>query len=503
MNTLSDSTPTSATTAPWGLTADAAWTAQAKALVGASGLALVGFAAVATVLATTAPKKTEVVEGPQEVQIAVPPKPKVTDKPAGKPDSNSNTKPAVQPAVTPDALPGNVAPKKPAPTDVAQGVSPQAVTPPPFIDVNKYGRPFGGQARQIEHGARLQAEDFNNGGEGVAYHDTAAKKEGGFSRQGAVDGGKREGAEGERIGWTANGEWLNYTVRVQGGVYDIDVRFSSGAKSVGNLELLMTDGAGFTSLGVFGLNNTGGWAKWATKTIKGINIPGGDQVLRLHFMGGNTDIDYLDFRLAGQPFAGSQSSGASPEPFAAAEPEALPEPPVIDGPPIQLLGAPIVGKTAVIVMATKDIAPHYGLVADALALALKEPGAFPVAVYAKPGGTGGIQTVHRYAYPGPDYVQGLRGGLNNVSPTSERGLWPAVDAVLKSKPAEIILISAEPAGDAWGNVSQKLASYAGEKPKISVIQINSANVQARKLTQSFDGRFKAMPLSQLKRHAGK
>jgi len=392
----------------------------------------------------------------------------------------------------------------PVKTNVAQDVSPGDAPQASGINVNKYGRPFGGQARSIEHGARLQAEDFNNGGEGVAFHDTAVKREGGFSRKGGVDGGKREGVDGERIGWTANGEWLNYTVNVQGGVYDIDVRFAAGAKSVGNLELLISDESRFTRLGVFGLRSTGGWTNWATKTLKDIKIPDGDQVLRLHFIGGNTDIDYLDFRHSGQHFAGHPSAGVNPEPAGVAvTPQSLPEPPLVDGPPIQLLGAPIMGKTAVIVMATKGIAPHYGLVADALAQALEKPGVFPVAVYAKPGGTGEIRTVHSYAYPGPDYVQDLRSALKRVSPTSDRGLWPAIDAVLKTEPYEIILISAEQPNDAWKNVSQKLTAYAGKKPHVSVIQINSANAQARKLAQGFDGRFKAMPLSQLKRHAGK
>jgi|GEM_PF-4716006 len=78
MNTLSDSKPmptNAAASAPWGLTADAAWTAQAKALVGASGVAFVVFGAVATMIATTSSQVPELVEGPQEVQIAVPPKP--------------------------------------------------------------------------------------------------------------------------------------------------------------------------------------------------------------------------------------------------------------------------------------------------------------------------------------------------------------------------------------------------------------------------------------------
>ncbi|CAM9247557.1 unnamed protein product [Ectocarpus sp. 12 AP-2014] len=74
----------------------------------------------------------------------------------------------------------------------------------------------------------IQAEDFDDGGEGVAYHDTNATNEGtSMLREG-------EGVDLERVGdtvvnvaWTAPGEWISYTVQHPGSetvVQDVSVR---------------------------------------------------------------------------------------------------------------------------------------------------------------------------------------------------------------------------------------------------------------------------------------
>ena len=59
----------------------------------------------------------------------------------------------------------------------------------------------------------IQAEDFDNGGEGVGYHDTDATNNGGAYRQTGVDI-ESSSAGGYDVGWIASGEWMNYTVNV-------------------------------------------------------------------------------------------------------------------------------------------------------------------------------------------------------------------------------------------------------------------------------------------------
>jgi hypothetical protein len=76
---------------------------------------------------------------------------------------------------------------------------------------------------------RIEAEDYDLGGEIVAYHDTTLGNEGGEYRSDDVDieittdrGG------GYDVGWIEEGEWLAYTVDVRStGLYDIQVRVAS------------------------------------------------------------------------------------------------------------------------------------------------------------------------------------------------------------------------------------------------------------------------------------
>src|SRR5258708_1566924 len=58
----------------------------------------------------------------------------------------------------------------------------------------------------------IQAENFDNGGEGVAYHDTDAANLGGAYRATGVDiEATGDTGGGYDVGWTHAGEWLDYT----------------------------------------------------------------------------------------------------------------------------------------------------------------------------------------------------------------------------------------------------------------------------------------------------
>src|SRR5947209_20107581 len=54
--------------------------------------------------------------------------------------------------------------------------------------------------------------NFDNGGEGVAFHDLDAINHGGVYRNAAVD--IVNTPSGYAVGWTAAGEWLRYSVNV-------------------------------------------------------------------------------------------------------------------------------------------------------------------------------------------------------------------------------------------------------------------------------------------------
>src|SRR5262249_11706805 len=70
---------------------------------------------------------------------------------------------------------------------------------------------YGGTPASIP--GTIQAANFDNGGQGVAYGDTTSGNTGGAYRQTDVDI-ETSSEGGYDVGWIAAGEWLNFTVKV-------------------------------------------------------------------------------------------------------------------------------------------------------------------------------------------------------------------------------------------------------------------------------------------------
>jgi hypothetical protein len=125
----------------------------------------------------------------------------------------------------------------------------------------------------------VQFENYDAGGMDVAYYDTTASNSGGVYRSNAVDiQATTDTGGGYLVGWTAAGEWLNYTVKVAAaGTYAIDTRVaSSGAGGTFHIEV---DGVNKT--GAITVPNTGSWQTWKTVTKTGVTLPAGTHVLKV------------------------------------------------------------------------------------------------------------------------------------------------------------------------------------------------------------------------------
>ena len=126
----------------------------------------------------------------------------------------------------------------------------------------------------------VQAEDFDSGGEGVAYHDNSSGNSGGQYRPTSnVDIAAASDATGNyTLGWVGSGEWLKYSVSVAAaGQYDIEIRVASaGAGGTFHIEVNGTDVTG--SLAV---PNTGGWQTWTTIRRTGVQLAAGPQLWRI------------------------------------------------------------------------------------------------------------------------------------------------------------------------------------------------------------------------------
>lgn len=123
----------------------------------------------------------------------------------------------------------------------------------------------------------IQAEDFDNGGEGQAYHDTTLGNYGEQYRVSDVDI-EASGGGGYDVGWTAAGEWLQYSVDVgAAGTYDLALRVASDEDG-GNLHVNV-DGANVS--GSLHVPDTGGWQTYTTLTKQAISLSAGRHTLRL------------------------------------------------------------------------------------------------------------------------------------------------------------------------------------------------------------------------------
>jgi CSLREA domain-containing protein len=122
--------------------------------------------------------------------------------------------------------------------------------------------------------------DFDNGGEGVAYHDLDAVNRGGRYRETGVDIDKAwENGDGNVVGWTKAGEWLEYTVNVEvAGAYNFD--FFMKSNGPGGKFHLEVDGVNKT--GSLTVPDTGGWYSNPLEVSKsGVQLTAGTHVLRL------------------------------------------------------------------------------------------------------------------------------------------------------------------------------------------------------------------------------
>lgn len=141
---------------------------------------------------------------------------------------------------------------------------------------------------------RIQAEDFDEGGESAAYHDTNSTNKGGVYRSNeGVDIQPTDDESGEyNVGWTKDGEWLAYTVTIPAGTYDIHLRVATTSDNGGDIRVLL-DGV---ELGVATVTDTGGWQSWDTITISGVEVPDTEAgLLRIEFATSNRHISNLNW----------------------------------------------------------------------------------------------------------------------------------------------------------------------------------------------------------------
>jgi beta-glucanase (GH16 family) len=148
----------------------------------------------------------------------------------------------------------------------------------PIPDFDNF--PFGDGGTPAKVPGLIQAEHWNYGKKDVAWHDSDAVSEGSFRKEKGVD------AEPEYVTKTADGEWLNYTIKVEKtGMYRVSMRGRSAGKCGVKLFL---DGQPLAS-------EERNWGKdWSESSTATVRLPSGVHILKAQFTGA-MDLDWIRF----------------------------------------------------------------------------------------------------------------------------------------------------------------------------------------------------------------
>jgi parallel beta-helix repeat protein len=173
--------------------------------------------------------------------------------------------------------------------------------------------PYGGAARSVP--GQIEAEDYDNGGEGVAYHDSDATNNGDATlRNDGVDI-KDAGSGNYVIGWNAPGEWREYTVNIPNGACNISSLVAT-VNTDAQQRVLLGDGpegSNFVVLGVMNIPNTGSYSTFQQGVLANVAVTNGGngKILRLETLGNYFDVDGIRFDSVPGSLSGSGAVGAT------------------------------------------------------------------------------------------------------------------------------------------------------------------------------------------------
>jgi len=137
--------------------------------------------------------------------------------------------------------------------------------------------PFTGKPADVFLGQTIQFENFDNGGEGIAFHDTDAANLGGVYRNTAVDI-QSIPVGGNTLAFTKAGEWTEYSI-VAGDHAYCDATLTYASLKGGGKFHLEIDGRNVT--GPITVPSTGGWQTYKSIDLPHIEMTPGQHILRL------------------------------------------------------------------------------------------------------------------------------------------------------------------------------------------------------------------------------
>ncbi|MEW7277168.1 carbohydrate-binding protein [Aquimarina sp. 2201CG1-2-11] len=153
----------------------------------------------------------------------------------------------------------------------------------------------------------IQTEDYDNGGQNIAYNDSNAKNNGGKGRinEGVDLVTTKDIGGGLNVGWIADQEWLEYTIaNIKKGKYTVTFRIASTSEKPKSI----TAKLGSKNIGTVSVPKTNGSQIWKNVVLNDVDITdtSQNQIFRLDFKGGNFNINWVKFEETANPCIDAQ-----------------------------------------------------------------------------------------------------------------------------------------------------------------------------------------------------
>ncbi|MBR7838143.1 carbohydrate-binding protein [Actinospica durhamensis] len=156
--------------------------------------------------------------------------------------------------------------------------------------------PYGGTAAAVP--GTVQAENYDTGGQGVAYNVSSTNGTANSYRSDGVDlEATTDSGGGDDLGWTSAGQWFKYTVNVaSAGKYTVGLRVAAISAVTDGLHI--ANSAGTNLSGNINVPATGAWQTWTTVTAT-VTLPAGTQTLTIDQDTAGWNLNYLSFTSSG------------------------------------------------------------------------------------------------------------------------------------------------------------------------------------------------------------
>ena len=144
---------------------------------------------------------------------------------------------------------------------------------------------------------RIEAEQFDVGGQGLAYHDVIRESRHNWFNKPCRNNERvftHEGGSGNCFTHNYATEWMKYSVNVPGTAtqtYEIKLALARSSSNPGVVKLYIDDILQDT----YSVAQTGGWNVFQEYTTQGINIAPGNHTIKVEFASNTTGFDYMTF----------------------------------------------------------------------------------------------------------------------------------------------------------------------------------------------------------------